>query len=304
MTTRDEVAAAAATAPSVDRRRPAHRRRHLRRRSATSPRGQRAAFTIRVAASPRSAISGDPGVYWIGVHALGASADGRDLVADGRARTFIPLVHAGAGATPQRAGLRRAPPARAGPPRRRRQPQRSRPLGRPHPAGGPADPAGRLRRHRARRSRSPGWSTRRCSTPSRTSAAATRRSRWAPGGAAPERARTTSEDGASPSRAASPSATPAPGPGTPSEDAAGPRDQRPGDVPGSRPAPRTVLTLGYADPDVVVAGPAAASLVTRADDLAAAADEGPGLAGDARRGPAQRLLRPRACCPEVSQRRR
>ena len=53
--------------------------------------GQRAPFTIRV---PRTslAISGDPGVYWIGVHALGANADGRDLVADGRARTFIPLV--------------------------------------------------------------------------------------------------------------------------------------------------------------------------------------------------------------------
>lgn len=33
-----------------------------------------------------------PGVYWIGVHALGQNADGRDGVADGRARTFIPLV--------------------------------------------------------------------------------------------------------------------------------------------------------------------------------------------------------------------
>ena len=37
-------------------------------------------------------ITGEPGVYWIGVHALGSNADGRDLVADGRARTFIPLV--------------------------------------------------------------------------------------------------------------------------------------------------------------------------------------------------------------------
>ena len=37
-------------------------------------------------------ISGDPGVYWIGVHALGTSSDGRDANADGRARTFIPLV--------------------------------------------------------------------------------------------------------------------------------------------------------------------------------------------------------------------
>jgi hypothetical protein len=37
-------------------------------------------------------ISGAPGVYWIGVHALGQNAAGRDDVADGRARTFIPLV--------------------------------------------------------------------------------------------------------------------------------------------------------------------------------------------------------------------
>lgn len=37
-------------------------------------------------------ITGAPGVYWIGVHALGQNAAGRDKVADGRARTFIPLV--------------------------------------------------------------------------------------------------------------------------------------------------------------------------------------------------------------------
>ncbi len=40
-------------------------------------------------------ISGAPGVYWIGVHALGQNADGRDGLADGRARTFIPLVARG-----------------------------------------------------------------------------------------------------------------------------------------------------------------------------------------------------------------
>jgi len=37
-------------------------------------------------------ISGDPGVYWFGVHALGQTADGRIPGADGRARTFLPLV--------------------------------------------------------------------------------------------------------------------------------------------------------------------------------------------------------------------
>ena len=36
-----------------------------------------------------------PGVYWFGVHALGESPDGgRDASADGRARTFLPLVPA------------------------------------------------------------------------------------------------------------------------------------------------------------------------------------------------------------------
>lgn len=39
-------------------------------------------------------ISGQPGVYWVGVHVLGANDDGRDTVADGRARTFMPLMPA------------------------------------------------------------------------------------------------------------------------------------------------------------------------------------------------------------------
>ncbi len=34
----------------------------------------------------------EPGVYWFGVHALGTNATGRDGVADGRARTFLPYV--------------------------------------------------------------------------------------------------------------------------------------------------------------------------------------------------------------------
>jgi uncharacterized protein DUF6049 len=33
-----------------------------------------------------------PGVYWFGVHALGEGPQGRDTNADGRARTFLPLV--------------------------------------------------------------------------------------------------------------------------------------------------------------------------------------------------------------------
>ena len=35
-----------------------------------------------------------PGVYWVGVHVLGASPEGRDVTADGRARTFMPLLPA------------------------------------------------------------------------------------------------------------------------------------------------------------------------------------------------------------------
>ncbi|HEU5045419.1 MAG TPA: DUF6049 family protein [Nocardioidaceae bacterium] len=43
---------------------------------------------------PRRAlqITGEPGVYWVGVHVLGGNVDGRDGIADGRARTFMPLM--------------------------------------------------------------------------------------------------------------------------------------------------------------------------------------------------------------------
>lgn len=34
----------------------------------------------------------DPGVYWFGAHALGNTTEARDSVADGRARTFLPLA--------------------------------------------------------------------------------------------------------------------------------------------------------------------------------------------------------------------
>lgn len=43
---------------------------------------------------PRAALqlSGEPGVYWLAVHVLGTNRTGRDSLADGRARTFLPLV--------------------------------------------------------------------------------------------------------------------------------------------------------------------------------------------------------------------
>ena len=53
--------------------------------------GQSVDFTVRV---PRAELppAEAPGVYWTGVHALGTNADGRDTVADGRARTFVPVL--------------------------------------------------------------------------------------------------------------------------------------------------------------------------------------------------------------------
>ena len=58
--------------------------------------GQSSQYLIRL---PRSQVevSGRPGVYWLGVQALGQSPEGRDLTADGRARTFWPLVPRGTG---------------------------------------------------------------------------------------------------------------------------------------------------------------------------------------------------------------
>jgi hypothetical protein len=52
--------------------------------------GASARYTDRV---PVSVLDVDEaGVYWFGVHALGTSPAGRDPVADGRARTFLPYV--------------------------------------------------------------------------------------------------------------------------------------------------------------------------------------------------------------------
>lgn len=52
--------------------------------------GQSTTYSFTVARS-RLDVS-ERGVYWFGVHALGQDTAGRDSVADGRARTFLPLV--------------------------------------------------------------------------------------------------------------------------------------------------------------------------------------------------------------------
>lgn len=56
----------------------------------TLPPGESAQFSLRVR---RSALGvSEAGVYWFGVHALGEGDGPRDGSADGRARTFLPLV--------------------------------------------------------------------------------------------------------------------------------------------------------------------------------------------------------------------
>lgn len=54
--------------------------------------GETARYTATITADQVRAAT-EPGVYWIGVHALGqSSSEPRDGYADGRARTFVPLV--------------------------------------------------------------------------------------------------------------------------------------------------------------------------------------------------------------------
>jgi hypothetical protein len=57
--------------------------------------GASAQFSIKVSRSDLGVTQ--PGVYWFGVHALGESSKPRDDIADGRARTFLPLVPRGSG---------------------------------------------------------------------------------------------------------------------------------------------------------------------------------------------------------------
>ncbi|WP_205472957.1 DUF6049 family protein [Nocardioides sp. SYSU D00038] len=95
MTTAAELSAAAQLPPDVA---VGERITDLPRAMDTVPEllpGDSTSFSFSV---PRSRLGQlRPGVYWFGVHALGQGPDGRDTNADGRARTFLPLV-------PQRQG--------------------------------------------------------------------------------------------------------------------------------------------------------------------------------------------------------
>ncbi|MEO5853569.1 MAG: DUF6049 family protein [Nocardioides sp.] len=54
--------------------------------------GEVAQYTLRV---PRRYLGQTEGVQWLGVHTLGANSAGRDPIADGKARTFMPYVRGG-----------------------------------------------------------------------------------------------------------------------------------------------------------------------------------------------------------------
>lgn len=66
--------------------------------------GQSASYRLSVRRQDLG-ISGAPGVYWVGVHVLGAENGIRDKIADGRARTFMPLLPANAASTGTRTRL-------------------------------------------------------------------------------------------------------------------------------------------------------------------------------------------------------
>jgi hypothetical protein len=76
--------------------------------------GETTSYTVSVSRADL-ALSGDPGVYWIGTHVLGAVDGVRDGLAAGKARSFMPLMDEDAEGTdlavvmPLRGRVRRAP---------------------------------------------------------------------------------------------------------------------------------------------------------------------------------------------------
>ena len=117
ITTTAELAAAAQTPVDADVGHRIAEPGTLRPSRLPAARRRRQPFTVRL---PRSKLPvSAPGVYWFGVHALGATAEGRSSSAAGRDRTFLPLVPASVTASgqveqtslvlPVRAGVVRAP---------------------------------------------------------------------------------------------------------------------------------------------------------------------------------------------------
>ncbi|WP_209718995.1 DUF6049 family protein [Marmoricola sp. OAE513] len=93
MTTRDQLAAAAASDPETEVGTRLVEQNEFVAIGNLVP-GQTAGFRIalKVKSLIGTAITGEQGVYWIGVHALGQNAQGGARETLGRARTFIPLV--------------------------------------------------------------------------------------------------------------------------------------------------------------------------------------------------------------------
>ena len=271
ITTRDELAEAAASDSDVTvGERLTDPRQHVSVGDLAP--GQSAPFTLRVPV-PTLPITGDPGVYWIGVHALGDDPDGRDTVADGRARTFIPLV-------PRQLARRGTVPVSVVLPLRERARRAA-----DGSLNGPARWVN-LTRPDGRLSRLADFAASAGAAPVtwlldpavldalRTSAAATRRSRSDPRApATAERTRATPTTRQQPrdrrgvAERPTPSASAAPG--------RAPRSRRAAHAPvletsSPRPARDTVLNLGYADPDVAALARRGPSLLRRADDLSRA----------------------------------
>ena len=89
MTTSQELADAVAVDPEVSVGERIVEERNYDTIEEIAP-GASAPFSFRVAR--RLLEADEAGVYWFGVHALGESTEGRDDLADGKARTFLPFV--------------------------------------------------------------------------------------------------------------------------------------------------------------------------------------------------------------------
>lgn len=66
--------------------------------------GQSVPYSFSVPRNDLPVLAGE-GVYWFGVHALGSNEEGRDIEADGRARTFLPMLAPRRDREPVRAAL-------------------------------------------------------------------------------------------------------------------------------------------------------------------------------------------------------
>ena len=105
MTTEAELTAAVATDPEAQVGERYTQDLAVRAEAGSLGPGESADYTIRIPQRVLRSQFPNPtsGVYWFGVHALGENTDGRDDVADGRARTFLPYLAPDAGGPVQTA---------------------------------------------------------------------------------------------------------------------------------------------------------------------------------------------------------